>query len=302
MSGFANQVIGGLTKLIRDAINSPNFVHNVSGWSINKDGSAEFNDVEARGNITANELVVPTGATVGARIVIDSAGLTAYSAANNIVLFIPVNPNPTALFTDIIAGLTANSGVLTFSGGLTTLNPDPTNANGVEYVFDNGQLQLFSNISPGPDRFKFGVNGVVGGACYEEANLVGQVVASSTLFGSLNNPTLPPAAQATDYPSGWSGSIWTAPASGQYTITFSVAFNAWVAASTLAMQVLRNGTAATNVIAQKNDMEAAGSNNVTLTKYIVAGDTLQFRLYQNTLVNQTITVGERSYISIKRIM
>jgi len=52
---FSNSILGGAAALTRPAIKSPNFVHNVSGWSINKDGSAEFNNLTARGTITATE-------------------------------------------------------------------------------------------------------------------------------------------------------------------------------------------------------------------------------------------------------
>lgn len=46
-----NPVVGG-TVLRRAAIQSPNFVTGVSGWTINQDGSAEFNNVTIRGGIT----------------------------------------------------------------------------------------------------------------------------------------------------------------------------------------------------------------------------------------------------------
>lgn len=51
MSGFANSIVGGMSKLIRKAIQSPNYVTGVSGWSINDDGTAEFNNVDVRGTI-----------------------------------------------------------------------------------------------------------------------------------------------------------------------------------------------------------------------------------------------------------
>lgn len=47
---FGNPVVGG-NKLIRPAIQSPNYVPGVSGWTINRDGTAEFNDVTVRGDI-----------------------------------------------------------------------------------------------------------------------------------------------------------------------------------------------------------------------------------------------------------
>lgn len=45
-----NPVVGG-TSLARARINSPNFVTGVSGWTINQDGSAEFNNVTIRGGV-----------------------------------------------------------------------------------------------------------------------------------------------------------------------------------------------------------------------------------------------------------
>ncbi len=44
MSGFGNAVVGGLGKLVREFIRSANYVAGVSGWTINRDGSAEFNN------------------------------------------------------------------------------------------------------------------------------------------------------------------------------------------------------------------------------------------------------------------
>lgn len=49
--GFTNEVIGGQASLVRSAIKSPNYVHSISGWTVNKDGSAEFNNVTIRGSI-----------------------------------------------------------------------------------------------------------------------------------------------------------------------------------------------------------------------------------------------------------
>lgn len=48
---FTNPITGGQGALVRPAIKSPNYVPGVSGWTINRDGSAEFNNVTVRGNI-----------------------------------------------------------------------------------------------------------------------------------------------------------------------------------------------------------------------------------------------------------
>ena len=61
MSGFSNPVIGGSDTLIRKAIRSPNYVAGTSGWSINKDGSAEFNNLTSRGTVIVG---TPSGAHI----------------------------------------------------------------------------------------------------------------------------------------------------------------------------------------------------------------------------------------------
>lgn len=51
---FNNPVVGSSGTLIRLAIHSPDYVAGISGWSINKDGTAEFNDVTVRGTLHVN--------------------------------------------------------------------------------------------------------------------------------------------------------------------------------------------------------------------------------------------------------
>lgn len=48
---FRDPIIGGESVLIRNAIKSPDYSAGVSGWSINRDGTAEFNDVVVRGEV-----------------------------------------------------------------------------------------------------------------------------------------------------------------------------------------------------------------------------------------------------------
>lgn len=56
MAGFAHDIAGGGGNLIAVSVQSPNFVHGVSGWQIARNGSAEFQDVilpAGTGGITA---------------------------------------------------------------------------------------------------------------------------------------------------------------------------------------------------------------------------------------------------------
>lgn len=50
---FQNPIVGG-TTLVRTAINSPGYTPGSVGWSINRDGSAEFNNATLRGSLTVN--------------------------------------------------------------------------------------------------------------------------------------------------------------------------------------------------------------------------------------------------------
>lgn len=67
MTGFSNAIVGGMETLIRSAIRSANYVANVAGWRIAKDGSAELNTATIRGSLSAgggNVLVNSTGVHV----------------------------------------------------------------------------------------------------------------------------------------------------------------------------------------------------------------------------------------------
>lgn len=64
---FSNPITGG-NVLIRPAIKSPDYVPGISGWTINRDGTAEFNDATFRGEV---DVVTPSGSV---RIFEDGSG------------------------------------------------------------------------------------------------------------------------------------------------------------------------------------------------------------------------------------
>ncbi len=75
-----NPLVGGRSTLIRDAIRSKNYVAGVSGWSINSDGTAEFNGVTIRGSGVF-------GNPTGERVEITNTGvIRIYNAANQLVV------------------------------------------------------------------------------------------------------------------------------------------------------------------------------------------------------------------------
>lgn len=79
---FTNEVVGGNGVLIRNAMQSQNFISGVSGWQITKSGNAEFNTGTFRGQITS-------GTNPGRHVVINdlSTGdpLEIYDSSNNLI-------------------------------------------------------------------------------------------------------------------------------------------------------------------------------------------------------------------------
>lgn len=58
MSGFSNAIVGGAGVLKRKAIQSFNYVAGVAGWTINADGTAEFNNLTVRGSFFGQQFIV----------------------------------------------------------------------------------------------------------------------------------------------------------------------------------------------------------------------------------------------------
>lgn len=82
---FSNPIVGG-TTLIRPAVKSPNYVAGSAGWSINQDGSAEFNNVTIRGTVTLGSITGDLNVIGSGRIIVNPAGpatITLAAAAGN---------------------------------------------------------------------------------------------------------------------------------------------------------------------------------------------------------------------------
>ena len=72
-----NPIVGGITLRI-PAIQSPDYVAGVSGWSIFIDGTAEFNNVTIRGTFI-------TGTVPGAHVTITGGQILIFDSGNNLV-------------------------------------------------------------------------------------------------------------------------------------------------------------------------------------------------------------------------
>jgi len=89
MSGFANSILAGASKLIRAAIQSPNYVAGLAGWTINKDGTSEFNSGTFRGTVSAATIIgaLIESSSSGRRTTLDNSGDIKVYNASGAVLF-----------------------------------------------------------------------------------------------------------------------------------------------------------------------------------------------------------------------
>lgn len=88
-------------QLVIPSIYSPNFVSNVSGWTINYDGSAQFNNLNIRGSFSGTDFIL------------NSSGMFFYTGT-------PANGNLLMSFTNS-AGVDAYGN--SYSEGISLLGP-----------------------------------------------------------------------------------------------------------------------------------------------------------------------------------
>jgi hypothetical protein len=146
--GFGNPIVGG-TVLRIPAIQSPNYSAGSAGWTINIDGSAEFNNLTIRGTFAGTDFVM------------NSSGLFVYSgtpAANNLIASIAAAAGTDAYGNAYPSGICAlNYAGATFvqllngalaAGGIVSGAADTTNAAGFAYVLGGGGKPFLHIASP----------------------------------------------------------------------------------------------------------------------------------------------------------
>jgi hypothetical protein len=67
--GCRNPIVGGGGALVYPSIHSPNFLTGISGWTVKKDGSAEFDNLTIRGTFNGTDFIL------------NNAGMFFYSSA-----------------------------------------------------------------------------------------------------------------------------------------------------------------------------------------------------------------------------
>lgn len=314
MGGFSNSVIGGATKLIRSAIQSPNFLTGVRGWSINKDGSVEFNTGTFRGT-----LVIQATASGPALLV-----YTSTPALGN--LWMSIGGAGVDQYGNII-----KNGLVFYSAGAGQSAPfriETDNAvpggNPVEWmslqankvvnqlVMTISNFPLWINAGGGVNTGIAICGGLVGKYYFERVRPDGtQVVASSVGAGTpLTN--LASEALISDYGSAWNlaTGVWTCPVTGIYEIVSNMTWAAWVAGSNGAIFTPLITGARADSIATAESATNDGKYTASTVREILAGETIQINVRQATAANKSLDVTNingvgshsRSYISIRRVL
>lgn len=187
--GFTGEtpVVAG-TVLVRDSIQSQNYVAGTTGWSIMSDGNAEFNSVTVRGTLEVdgtNNASITISTFVGVPQINlypgDSGGHTVTagsifaqntaSTVSRLSISAPNIDGATRGVIRVIADGSAN-GAVTIGGTMTDSNTLLTympGQNGILITFDNaGGLAVITTTVTFPQAFPAGVKPVV--MCNLESN------------------------------------------------------------------------------------------------------------------------------------
>jgi hypothetical protein len=180
---FTNEVAGGQGTLVRNWLQSVNFVAGVSGWQITKAGNAEFNNGTFRGSITSGNpagkhVVINNGVTGDAVDIYNASNQLVFSIDNNGVLH-SINPA-----TGAIAGVAAGQISLGNTG-------QSGNAAAITFTFGSPDiLSLFSGHEPGGQDVSITMrggttttNGFIG---VNQRNVNGALMQTDSLSASNN--------------------------------------------------------------------------------------------------------------------
>lgn len=322
MGRFTDSIVGGIGTLIRDYIRSSNYVPGVSGWAIFKDGHAEFQDITARGNITADSLILPAGATTGERIELLGNSITQYDASDNPVLQIasdfsgiiawgddfdhdPLIWHRTPGNTFFIIGSTINdtsflSAQLALqdgaAGGTISLLPAQQASQPFTQTFIgnpafSGGLLVGQGVN---DRDEVQIcAGLLGGYYYEDFVLPAIPLAGSTttnLKATSTNTLHSNYGSAYNFTTG----AWTCPVSAQYTIKAEFRCgNATANGRTIL--ALSSGALISGTVYDRDDRSVLSGNpfssNIDLTRPFNAGDTVFVSAFQSAIPAGTNTLA-----------
>lgn len=319
--GFANAVVGGAKKLIREAIESTLFVAGVSGWRIAKNGSAEFNSITIRGGTsTQGVILMYTGTPALGNLFASLAQAAGNDSFGN------AYKRGLAIYDPATAGRYLNADLI---AGLATLllNPDSSlysngNLNAQAIAVDSGRpLAVLSSpyaIGGTPaliNMYGQSVGGAFGPLVSVQADLevsgIGQVqtveisgsavTITSTALQDVTGIVLPVVSGGTYLINITGARILNAATvagfgfSGPSTSRYRGFLKGMVAAGPTNAPSFNADTVLTNAIVFNTDTASGSGKTFELTGYVTfsASGNLQFRAQRSGATDMTVLTGTR---------
>jgi hypothetical protein len=308
MTGFRNPIIGAAGVLLRAAIRSPNYVPGLAGWSINRNGSVDFNVGNFRGTITISgagvALLVYDGTPQAHSLILaisSVAGVDAYGNPYAAGLTLQTYTNQSGTHLAPVTWYDQNRNVSnTLTGGDTGMVTTVSQLWAV-LVQNNTNTQLAVNqnevdviglpfyVKPilGNSLIAFGVAG--NGDMYLGAGPGGKYYARTATF-SVSIPAsvvttitaTTNMASASDYGSCFTAGVFTAPVAAFYDVYLHV--NGVVGSTNTQASIRVNGA----VVGQNQTATSNVDVTVSALWYLAAGDTVSFTIFHNASTAQTV--------------
>jgi len=328
MAGFNNPVVGGGDDLIRPAIQSPDYTPGVSGWTINRDGTVEFNNGTFRGTIVNGGLFVYNGTPAAGTLIVaisPTAGTDAFgntytagislaqtvaSGSPGAIVFNDGQAIPAAISEFLQAGISilemrgsagnckiqlirnnTGDGVIILEGTDHFIIDAGNGVAGTSSIDSNlGALEINGHgLGPG---WRFGA-GQVGKYYSEQLSLA--PAAGTNVPNNTDTIITPGTSQAihSDYGTAWVGNTWTCPVDGDY--NFTMPLQGLPAASPRVYgRIVING----NIVLSSDGAIGGQGPTVSGTLALTAGDTMQVHVFQNS--GAAVALGAQARIHIRR--
>jgi hypothetical protein len=324
MSRFADSIVGGIGTLIRQYIRSADYVPNVSGWTINKDGSAEFNNLTIRGTVVldgSNGIFVYDGVPGAGNLMLSISSQAGVDPYGNVypkgmmlkessTLGGPVGKiqwdQPTAVNRTpayIQAYIPSTNHFLSIVG--PTLNPD-----GASIVLsDIGEIIMQStrrlSLAGHPVQVNlsdFQVDSGPPGQYYsEEASYPATLCNNGATTQLVQNSIVK---SSTDYGSAFFGNQWTCPVDSWYDVTVAVEFTANAGSNGRLRLSLSSGALETGTIYYRDTRSFLAATPVgavfTIHKWFNVGDPVFVNVNQNSGGALTTSTAVNNHMTFAR--
>lgn len=310
---FTDQIVAGIGVLIREFIQSPNYVAGVSGWSVMKDGSAEFNDLTIRGTViitSGDAILIYDGPPAVGNLLAALSGADGVDSFGNSYLKGLTFRDATTAITPsrITFGTDANfsAEILEDSGGDLVIRGRSASAGPPAQLVLTEQSGATDGavITAGTTSLQFG-SGSRGRYYYEEIANAATNLATGTTTTLKGNVVK----SASDYSSAYDPATgaWTCPVTGEY--DHVAAFRSSVNATGAGRSFLGFSSLAAlgGTVYLRDDRSINNGNpfggQLSLKKHFTAGDVVFLSAFQTAVAAGALTsVADSNLWTVRRCL